>query len=69
VHDVDVSEPGDSAILVSAFEVLEVPDDTVEEDSEDGGDKGGCATVSAPLASGMGLLIAVLGLARRRERL
>ena len=48
--------------------MIEVLDDTDEETSEDGGDKGGCAVVSAPLASGMGLLITVLGLARRRER-
>ena len=65
LHDVGVSEPGDSAILVSAFEVLRLRNYTAEE----GGDKGGCATVSASLTSGMGLLIAILGLARRRERL
>jgi uncharacterized protein (TIGR03382 family) len=71
VHDVDVSEPGDSALLVSAFEVTEIeslaPEGSDPVEASAGSSKGGCATVPGRISGGFAFLMGLLALGRRRK--
>ena len=68
VHDVDVSEPGDSAILTSAFEVTGSGGDGSVDGDTATGTKSDCSCSTGTSPQSMVFVVGLLGLVGRRRR-